>query len=170
MPTRLGNLVRSLCLIAALLAVPTADAFAAASWSGVLRDAAGKPIGEATVRLRSKSGDHDYTARTSANGNFAFTGIAATDYELSVEASGNTWHAANPVTIKDEEHAHHQSAGLHSTAGTAPSARQGSNLCTGQRRRAPFQRRSFQPAPECARLQQVAAAGGGHHDRRQRRR
>ena len=85
----------------ALLAVPTADALAAASWSGVLRDAAGKPIGEATVRLRSKSANHDYAATTSASGSFAFTGIGATDYDLSVEAAGNTWHAAHSLLIKD---------------------------------------------------------------------
>src|SRR6266478_6083007 len=102
MPIRLfGDLVRSLGLITALLAVPTADAFMVASWTGVLRDTAGRPIGEATVRLRSRSGDHGYTATTSASGNFAFTGIVATDYKLSVEAAGNTWYAANAVTIKD---------------------------------------------------------------------
>jgi len=101
MPIRLGDPVRSLCLIATLLAVPMAAAFVAASWNGVLRDAAGKPIAEATVRLRSKSGDRDYTATTSANGNFAFAGIVATDYEISVEASGNTWHAASLVRLKD---------------------------------------------------------------------
>ena len=103
MLTRLGNLVCLLCLLATLPAVPTAAAFAATSWNGVLRDAAGKPVGEATVRLRSKSGDHNYTSVTSENGNFAFNGMAASDYELSVEASGNTWHAASPVTVRDEE-------------------------------------------------------------------
>jgi Carboxypeptidase regulatory-like domain len=101
MRTHLGHVARSLCLIAALMAVPMAGAFGAASWSGVLRDSGGKPIGEATVRLRSRSGDHAYTATTSATGNFAFTGMSATDYELSVEASGNTWHAAQTVPIKD---------------------------------------------------------------------
>ncbi len=101
MPTRLGSPVRSLCLIAIWLTVSTAYALASASWNGVLRDASGKPVGEASVRLRSKSGDRDYTAQTSAAGNFAFTGIAATNYDVSVEAGGNTWHAASPVSIKD---------------------------------------------------------------------
>jgi len=103
MPTWLGNPVRSLCLVAALLAVPMANAFVAASWSGVLRDAAGKPVGEAKVKLRSKSGDRNYTAVTSESGGFAFTGMAANDYEISVETSGNSWRAANPVAIKDED-------------------------------------------------------------------
>ena len=101
MLTRPGNPVRSLCLIVALLAVLAAGAFGASSWSGVVRDGVGKPIGEATVRLRSKSRDRDYAATTSANGNFALSGMAATDYELSVEASGNSWHATSLVTIKD---------------------------------------------------------------------
>ncbi len=106
MPIRLfGDLVRSLGLITALLAVPTADAFVVASWTGVLRDTAGRPIGEATVRLRSRSGDHGYTATTSASGNFAFTGIVATDYKLSVEAAGNTWYAANAVIRPASERA-----------------------------------------------------------------
>jgi hypothetical protein len=80
-----------------------ANAFVAASWSGVLRDAAGKPVGEAKVKLRSKSGDRNYTAVTSESGGFAFTGMAANDYEISVETSGNSWRAANPVAIKDED-------------------------------------------------------------------
>src|SRR5437867_1744460 len=103
MPAWLGNPVRSLCLLAALLAVPMANAFVSASWSGVLRDAAGKPVGEATVKLRSKSGDRNYTAVTSESGAFAFTGMAANDYEISVETSGNSWRAANPFAIKDED-------------------------------------------------------------------
>src|SRR5437773_5320681 len=101
MPTRRGNPVRSLCLVAIWLAVSTAYALAAASWNGVLRDALGKPVSEASVRLRSKSGDRNYTAQTSAAGNFAFTGIAATNYDVSVEAGGTSWHTASPVTIKD---------------------------------------------------------------------
>jgi carboxypeptidase family protein/TonB-dependent receptor-like protein len=103
MSIRLGNPVRSLWLIIALLAVPTAYALAGASWSGVLRDTVGKPVGDATIRLHSKSGDRDYTATSSANGSFVFTGVAATDYELSVEVSGNTWRAAHSLPVKDGE-------------------------------------------------------------------
>jgi hypothetical protein len=94
-------LARSLCLIAALLGPPLASAFVAASWSGVLRDGAGKPVGEATVRLNSKSRDRKYAARTSATGNFVFVGIAATDYQISVEFAGKRWDTADPIHIKD---------------------------------------------------------------------
>ncbi len=98
---RLSDLVRGLCLIATLAAASLAVAFAAASWSGVLRDDAGKPVAEATVRLRAISGDQNYTARTSANGGFALTGVVAGEYRLSVESDGKTWNAGNPVTMKD---------------------------------------------------------------------
>ena len=80
MRTYARHVARLLCLIAALLAVPMASAFVAVSWRGVLRDSAGKPIGEATVRLRSKIGDRDYAVKTSASGDFAFTGLTATDF------------------------------------------------------------------------------------------
>ena len=72
-----------------------------ASWSGVLRDDAGKPVGDATVRLRAISGEREYTARTSANGRFALAGVVAGDYRLSVQAAGKTWNVGNPVTVKD---------------------------------------------------------------------
>ena len=101
MLTRLGDVVRPLYLIAALAAAPLASAFVAASWSGVLRDYAGKPVSSATIRLHSTAADHDYTATTSGSGNFTFTGIVATNYDLSIEAAGNVWHAVTPLTIKE---------------------------------------------------------------------
>ena len=76
MPAYPGNIVRPLFLVAALLVSGTAGAFASSSWSGLLRDGSGKPISQATVRLRSKSGDRGYEATTSANGTFTFAGIA----------------------------------------------------------------------------------------------
>ena len=96
-----GNIARPLFLVAALLVSTAAGALVPASWSGVLRDSAGKPIVEARVKLQSKSRDREYAVRTSASGAFAFTGLEPADYQLSVEAAGNTWSAAKPVTIKD---------------------------------------------------------------------
>jgi len=101
MRTHPGHVARLLCLVASSLALPVASAFGAVSWSGVLRDGSGKPIGEAAVRLRSKTAGRDYAVKTSASGDFAFAGLAATDYELSVEAAGSIWRAANPITLKD---------------------------------------------------------------------
>ena len=98
---RLGEPVRLLCLIALLVAAQVADAFPLASWRGVLRDAAGKPVGAATVTLNSTSGDRRYTARTLAGGDFVLSEIIPGDYQLSVETTVNTWRSANPVVIPD---------------------------------------------------------------------
>jgi Carboxypeptidase regulatory-like domain len=98
---RLGEPVRLLCLIALLVAAPVAGAIALASWRGVLRDAAGKPVAAATVTLNSSSGDRRYTARTLAGGNFVLSEIIPGDYQLSVETTVNTWRSANPVVIPD---------------------------------------------------------------------
>jgi hypothetical protein len=97
---RVGVLARGLCLVATVAAASLAVA-SAASWSGVLRDEAGQPVVEATVRLRGMSGDRNYTARTSADGRFAITGVVAGDYRLSAETDGKTWKATDPVTMKD---------------------------------------------------------------------
>src|SRR6202049_1551334 len=89
------------CLGIALLAAPMAKALSGASWSGVLRDAAGSPAGDATVRLRITSGEHDYTVRTSSGGKFVFYGLVAGYYELSVTAVGKTYNTAKPVVVQD---------------------------------------------------------------------
>src|SRR5882762_4035981 len=101
-----GDQARSLflvraCLGIALLAAPMAKALSGASWSGVLRDAAGSPAGDATVRLRITSGKHDYTARTSPGGKFVFSGLVAGNYELSVTVVGRTYNTANPVVVHE---------------------------------------------------------------------
>src|SRR4029077_13862315 len=101
MPIRFSDLVRTMCLIAILGAASTAGANSAASWNGMLRDDAGKAVGEATVTLRAPSGDRYYSATTSSDGRFVLAGIVAGDYRLSVEAAGKTWDVATPVTLKD---------------------------------------------------------------------
>ncbi|HEX4426429.1 MAG TPA: carboxypeptidase-like regulatory domain-containing protein, partial [Terriglobales bacterium] len=97
------QIIRFLCLIVVMLAASLAGALTLASWRGVLRNGAGKPMGDATVKLHSKSGNHDYTARTSVTGNFVFAAIAASDYEVSVESAGSHWNAVDNIVIKDGE-------------------------------------------------------------------
>ncbi len=67
----------------------------------MLRDAAGKPVSEAAIKLHSVSGAPDYTVRTSAAGAFDFSGIVAGKYELSVTANAVAFTAANPVEITE---------------------------------------------------------------------
>ena len=72
-----------------------------ASWHGILRDAAGHVVGDAAIVLHAVSGDREYTAKSSANGQFAFVEIAGGSYTLRVTHDGKTWNAANPVVIAD---------------------------------------------------------------------
>ncbi|HLW85468.1 MAG TPA: carboxypeptidase-like regulatory domain-containing protein [Candidatus Sulfotelmatobacter sp.] len=95
-----GNQTRILSLFAAVLTASMATALAPASWSGLLTDAAGKPVPQAVVKLHATSG-HDYTASTAANGKFVFPEIAAGIYELSVNAADKIWKSATPVVVKD---------------------------------------------------------------------
>ncbi len=167
MSFRLGKPLYTLCLIALL--VPVAGAVALSSWRGVLRDDGGKPVSAATVKLTSATGDRHYQATTTASGEFALSDIVAGDYDLSVESAGKTWRLAKPPPLRTAP----RSTALcncRPRGGSPHPARRRGVFGTVQRWRAPFQRRSFQSSPECARLQQVAAAGRRHYDRCQRRR
>jgi len=94
---RLLWILSTLAISATLVAAGT---LSHGSWNGSLRDEAGNPIPEATVRIRL-SGGPDYTAQTSANGKFVFADISAGSYELSVENHQKTWKSSDRLVIKD---------------------------------------------------------------------
>src|SRR3954462_12331183 len=98
---RLGEVLRALLVILALGAVPIAGAFARASWHGVLRDEAGKPVAAAHIELTSKGGDHRYTNITSKDGDFVLSEMVAGEYELSVESGGRIWKSFTPILVVD---------------------------------------------------------------------
>ncbi len=54
---RLGETLRALCLVAVLAAATVAAGLALASWRGVVRDDAGKPVSTATGKLSAITGD-----------------------------------------------------------------------------------------------------------------
>jgi hypothetical protein len=104
--------------------VPVGRCTPAASWHGVLRDASGHAVADATIVLRATPGDREYIAKTSASGVFAFAEITAGTYALRVTRSGvtnakalatlrdseqavggryneSTWNAASPLVIKE---------------------------------------------------------------------
>src|ERR1700726_1110240 len=97
---RLGETLRALGLVAVLAAGPVAGGLSLASWRGVVRDDAGKPVSPATVKLSAITGDRHYTARTSAGGAFAFPEIVAGDYRLAGESDGKTWDSAKPAALQ----------------------------------------------------------------------
>src|SRR5258708_4466272 len=101
MLTRSGNRIRILCLCAVLLASAIGSALSTASWSGVLNDVAGTPVGRAVISLHAVGG-RDYVATTTADGKFAFAGIVAGDYAVSVTSGGNVWKAATLLVVKED--------------------------------------------------------------------
>jgi hypothetical protein len=96
---RLGETWRGLCLVVLLLVGTFAGGFALASWHGVLRDDAGKPVEAATVTLISVTGDRHYHATTSAAGQFAIPDVVAGEYRLSVERGGKNWDSAKTAVV-----------------------------------------------------------------------
>src|SRR5260221_11758780 len=83
------------------LQVPFLHCAPADSWKGALRDAAGNPVGMATVKLVSADSKREYSAATSASGQFAFAGVAAGDYTLTVSGAGKILSRENLVSIKE---------------------------------------------------------------------
>src|SRR5260370_4848060 len=54
-----------------------------------------------TVKLVWADRKRDYSATTSAGGEFAFPAVAAGTYTITVSAAGKIWTAADPMIIKD---------------------------------------------------------------------
>src|SRR5208337_377504 len=71
-------------------------------WNGVLRDAAGKPVADAKIRLQATSGALKYEGGTAADGAFVVAGIKAGSYTLAVEAAGRKWTATKPFVAGEE--------------------------------------------------------------------
>jgi hypothetical protein len=66
-----------------------------------MRDPAGNPVGMATVKLVSADSSGEYSATTSASGQFVFAAVPSGSYALTVNANGKTWSAAEPIVLKD---------------------------------------------------------------------
>ena len=95
------RLVRAAVFFCLGVVVSMPWALAASSWTGTLRDAAGNPVGGATVELRSAPDGQEYTAITSTSGAFAFAGLIAGSYSVSAGKGDTTWKVPNPLVIKD---------------------------------------------------------------------
>ena len=90
-----------LILIAFLFTASAVQGAASGAWSGVLSDGAGKSVSEAVVKLHAVSGGRDYRANTAKNGEFAFAGVAAGAYELSVTSGDKEWKANATLVFAD---------------------------------------------------------------------
>ncbi len=79
----------------------TAAAPMPASWSGMLRDAAGSPVSGAAVTLTDASGKTAYTASTTPAGEFAFPSISPSKYEISVATLAARFKSSTSIEIQD---------------------------------------------------------------------
>ena len=71
------------------------------SWSGVLRDTAGRPVSGATVHLASQKRKSSTTTRD--DGGFVFKNMPAGSYTLSVDAGGRSIQYEQPILV-DAKH------------------------------------------------------------------
>ncbi|HUI51637.1 MAG TPA: carboxypeptidase-like regulatory domain-containing protein [Terriglobales bacterium] len=94
--------LRSWCLFAVLLVVSAPASYPATTWSGVLRDAAGKPVSGAKIVLQAAGNDRKYEAATAADGTFAIANVEAGSYKVTAEVDGKTWTAAKAMEIAGE--------------------------------------------------------------------
>ena len=139
-------------LLWAILTTSEVAAATKGSWNGSLRDESGNPIREAIVRLHLASGGPDYTAQTSAGGQFAFREIGAGNYELFVENHEKTWKLPDPVVIKDGttltaslqlSPQKEELRTIPSAAETGPQATGGEDLSSGKVSSLPLNARDF---------------------------
>jgi hypothetical protein len=91
----------AVCFIVLLIVIPVSNSVPTPSWTGVLRDSARNPVPNARVTLHAISNGADFSAATSANGQFSFADLPGGGYQLSVAVAGKTWRAEKPLTIKD---------------------------------------------------------------------
>ena len=90
-----GVVYRVLFLLLALSIPFSGKAQSPATWNGVVRDAAGKAVARATVRLRARGGfSTEYQATSAADGTFLLADIAPATYEILVKANDLEWKAA----------------------------------------------------------------------------
>jgi hypothetical protein len=145
-------LIRAWLVVSVFLVVLSARAIPAPSWSGVLRDAAGSPMGMGTIKLSTDGGKQEYSAVTTAKGEFAFATIVAGNYIVTVNAGGKVWTAAEPVAIKEgatltadlQLLAAGQRLRVIATQNTAtPQASGGEHLSTGEVSSLPLNERDF---------------------------
>ena len=77
------------------------EAQTAASWSGAVRDAGGKPVAGAVVELRL-SGElrAKYEATSAVDGTLVATAIDPGSYDIVVKSNGHSWKAATALEVK----------------------------------------------------------------------
>ena len=77
------------------------EAQTAASWSGAVRDAGGKPVAGAVVELRLNGEPRPkYEATSAVDGTLVATAIDPGSYDIVVNSNGHSWKAATALEVK----------------------------------------------------------------------
>jgi len=92
---------RFFCIVGLCFLVLAGEVLALGSRNGLLTDSSGNPVAGAVVRLYSVPKGRDYSASTAVDGRFAFDGIEAGSYEISVRTPDEEWHGTVPVIVRD---------------------------------------------------------------------
>jgi len=86
-----------MCLVA--IVSPLARASVFATVRGVVHDPSHRPVANAGVTIRAENSQWQQTAHTNGEGAFEFTGVAAGDYRIRVDAAGFTA-AEQPLVVE----------------------------------------------------------------------
>src|SRR5438477_1052053 len=152
MPSWFREMSRAFFLFLVFLPIPSLYSAPLPSLSGVLRDAGGNPVGKATVKLIAADSKQEYSATTSASGQFSLPGIAAGSSTLTVNTGNRIWTAVDPVITKEDATltaevrlpAEGQVLRMTLTQNTAsPQASGGEHLSTGEVSSLPLNERDF---------------------------
>ena len=99
--SRLAPIARGFLLLLAGLLISSVNCPAAPSWSGVLRDAAANPIEKAEIHLQATNSNYEYSATSTATGQFTFAALSAGSYKVTATAGGKTWTATETLQVKE---------------------------------------------------------------------
>ncbi len=92
---------RKCCVAVFLFLVLSGAPLSATSWKGIVRDKAGHATGEATITLQAVRGGRNYSANSSASGEFLFADVEPQSYQVAVKVNDKTWNALEPMVIQD---------------------------------------------------------------------
>jgi len=99
--SRTAPIARGFFFLLATLLISSVKCPAAPSWSGVLSDAAANPIEKAEIHLQATNSNHEYSATSTATGQFTFAALSAGSYKVTATVGGKTWTATETLQVKE---------------------------------------------------------------------
>jgi hypothetical protein len=91
------------CFAAFLFLMCSIPLIAATRWTGIVTGDTGAPLSNATVTLRSTTGELEYKSTTGTNGTFVFDAIEANSYRVTLNAEGKVWMAPELLVVQKDK-------------------------------------------------------------------